>query len=220
VLAWHAGEPFAAPAAPAHARARGPTALAFALALALHASLLFAAQPSADGPAPVVVLRSFPIQVIWEEPEPAPAPVVAAAPAAVAAAPAPRPRAPRRRPPAPPAPAALAAAPAEATAQPVPVAAPAPPSVAAPPPRLYAVFRPAPHYPRAARRRGAEGTTWLRVELAPTGRVLEVAVERSAGHGDLDRAAVDAVSTWRFAPLEGMDASDRWFRIPVDFRLR
>jgi protein TonB len=107
-----------------------------------------------------------------------------------------------------------------APAAPVTSDAEARPPVAAGPLTLHAVFRPAPRYPSAARRRGAEGTTWLRVELAPTGRVVRVAVERSAGHLDLDRAAVTAVSAWRFAPLEGMDTSDRWFRIPVDFRLR
>jgi protein TonB len=216
VLAWRAGEPFVAPSAPVHTRARGRTALAVALALAAHAGLFVGAARQPAAPLPAAPHRFFPLQVIWEE-EPAPA-VVTAVPAAPRVRP--RPRAPQHVQPAPPpAPATVAAT--ALTAAPAPAAALAPPPVAAPPPRLHAVFQPAPRYPRAARRRGAEGTTWLRVELAPTGRVLRVAVERSAGHRDLDRAAADAVRTWRFAPPpEGMDASDLWFRIPVDFRLR
>ena len=112
-----------------------------------------------------------------------------------------------------------------------PVGAPAPPVGALAPPvgagapaaasPLRALAQPAPRYPRAARLRGAEGTVWLRVDVAASGRVEHVELERSAGHRDLDRAALAAVRRWLFAPLpEEIERSDRWFRVPVEFRLR
>jgi protein TonB len=74
----------------------------------------------------------------------------------------------------------------------------------------------APHYPRAARLRGAEGTALLRVRIAPDGDVVELRVERSSGHADLDRAALRAVARWRFQRAGG---ESTWVLIPVEFRL-
>jgi protein TonB len=204
---------------------------ALAASLVVHVALLSLAVHLVSPPAPAVTTRVFPILVIREEPQLEPTDVAASPRSAPERTPPPRdpPRQRRSAPtPAPrlapatapavelePAPSLPATEPTSATAgdEPSPVG--------AAPPRLHALFQPAPRYPHAARRRGAEGTTWLRVELAPTGRVVRVDVERSAGHRDLDSAAVAAVRTWRFARLpEGMDSSDLWFRIPVDFRLR
>ena len=86
---------------------------------------------------------------------------------------------------------------------------------------LRGLAQPAPRYPRAARLRGAEGITWLRVQVAATGRVARVEVERSAGDPELDRAAVDAVERWRFAAFrEEVDEPGIWVRVPIEFRLR
>jgi protein TonB len=79
-----------------------------------------------------------------------------------------------------------------------------------------------PRYPRAARLRGAEGVTLLRLLVAPSGRVERVEVERSAGHADLDEAAAAAARRWRFAPFAAAPGGEPglWVRVPVEFHLR
>ena len=57
-----------------------------------------------------------------------------------------------------------------------------------------------PAYPEGPRRLGIQGTSHLRVEVLATGVIGQVVVDRTAGHPDLDRAAVTAVRTWRFEP--------------------
>jgi protein TonB len=105
------------------------------------------------------------------------------------------------------------------------VAAELAPSPAAAPGALSAAplprggYQVAPHYPRAARLRGAEGTALLRVRIAPDGGVAELRVERSSGHADLDGAALRAVARWRFERLVAADAGGLWVLIPVHFRL-
>jgi protein TonB len=78
-----------------------------------------------------------------------------------------------------------------------------------------------PRYPATARREGAEGTTLLKVLVLADGRVGDVAVHKSAGHPDLDRAAADAVRQWHFDPArKGSQAVAMWVLLPVEFRLR
>ena len=78
-----------------------------------------------------------------------------------------------------------------------------------------------PSYPSTARRLGIEGTSLLRVYVASDGRVTEIEVDQSAGHPDLDRAAVDAVRRWKFEPgRRGSEAIGMWVRLPVQFVLR
>ncbi|MCF8080788.1 MAG: energy transducer TonB [Desulfobacterales bacterium] len=80
---------------------------------------------------------------------------------------------------------------------------------------------PPPDYPRLARRRGYQGTVVLDVLVDKTGRVKEVKVEESSGHGSLDRAAKQAVKRWRFTPgRRGDDPMDMWVKVPVRFELR
>jgi protein TonB len=106
-------------------------------------------------------------------------------------------------------PVAAAAAPAVAAAAPAP---------GAPGLGLRGLHQGRPHYPRAARLRGSEGTTLLRVHVEPDGRVVAVEVARSAGDLDLDRAAARAVRRWRFEPLGS--PSSLWVLVPVEFHLR
>jgi protein TonB len=61
----------------------------------------------------------------------------------------------------------------------------------------------------------------LRVHVASDGRVADVVVQESAGHPDLDQAAVDAVRRWRFEPARrGTEAVAMWVLLPVEFRLK
>jgi protein TonB len=63
--------------------------------------------------------------------------------------------------------------------------------------------------------------TLLRFEVLATGRVGTMLVDRSAGHADLDRAAMEAVRTWRFEPARrGEEPVTVWMTLPVRFELR
>lgn len=78
-----------------------------------------------------------------------------------------------------------------------------------------------PRYPDSARRARIEGTTILKVRIGEHGLVQEIQVERSAGHHDLDRAAIEAVRRWRFEPARrGREPVSVWVLIPVTFELR
>jgi protein TonB len=77
-----------------------------------------------------------------------------------------------------------------------------------------------PDYPETARRDRAEGVALLRFEVLTTGHVGEVVVARSAGHRDLDRAAIDAIRQWQFEPARrGADPVPVWVTLPVRFEL-
>jgi protein TonB len=71
--------------------------------------------------------------------------------------------------------------------------------------RPLAGYQLLPKNPDSARRQGITGTTTLLFEVLQNGRVGNVQIERSAGHPDLDEAAVEAIKKWRFEP-----ARTRW----------
>jgi TonB family protein len=78
-----------------------------------------------------------------------------------------------------------------------------------------------PRYPDSARRAGVQGTTLLKVRVLENGLVGEVLVEQSAGHRDLDGAAVEAVKRWLFEPARmGEHPIAVWVLLPVKFELR
>ena len=78
-----------------------------------------------------------------------------------------------------------------------------------------------PRYPESARRQGFEGTTLLKIHVSDTGRVEDVLIERSAGHEDLDLAAMEAVKQWRFEPARrGKQSIAVWVMLPVRFALK
>ena len=78
-----------------------------------------------------------------------------------------------------------------------------------------------PTYPAAPRRLGIQGTTLLRVHVLADGRIGDVLVESSAGHPDLDQAAIGAIRGWRFDPARrGNEPVAMWVLLPVEFRLR
>lgn len=78
-----------------------------------------------------------------------------------------------------------------------------------------------PRYPPAAVRAGAQGQVVLRVEVDAYGQAAGVAIERSSGNHDLDRAALEAGRRWTFNPARS--ASGQPMRsmilVPVDFSL-
>lgn len=80
---------------------------------------------------------------------------------------------------------------------------------------------PPPRYPRIAARTGLEGTVTLRVLVDANGRPVEVAIERSSGHRELDRAARDQVlAQWRFHPAQRDGrAVSAYALVPVVFKL-
>jgi protein TonB len=178
-----------------------------------------AAAPKIEEPAP------HPVGPARAPSEVKPAPTdVTPAPAAVATLPAISEPAPA---PASPAPAAERGAVALGPSGPAPA-----PAVAARPPggttpdgftrtaRPQGGYQVRPAYPSAPRRLGVQGTTVLRVHVLADGRIGDVLVERSAGHPDLDQAAMEAVRRWRFEPARrGAAAVAMWVLLPVEFRL-
>lgn len=59
---------------------------------------------------------------------------------------------------------------------------------------------PPPRYPAQAARRGVGGTVRVRAEVGADGVPTSVAVVEGSGTRELDRAALEAVRRWRFAP--------------------
>ena len=62
------------------------------------------------------------------------------------------------------------------------------------------VDAPQPVYPRLSVRAGEEGTVRCRLHIAADGHVVSVDVVETSGYPRLDRAAVDALLSWRFFP--------------------
>ena len=71
-------------------------------------------------------------------------------------------------------------------------------------------------FPPAAWRRGAGGTTVLKLRITPEGQVDSVLVLTSCGHADLDSAAVANARRLRYRPAEqGGEPVEVWGRLPV-----
>jgi protein TonB len=226
-LAAHAGFVAWLPELRRHESATIPAVLSVALPPA--------ARPAA--PAPPAAAADAP-----HEPHPARAPLPKPAPRAPAppraAPPPPSASAATPREPAATSPAVVAAAPpspepavpagpqadgarTEATAAAAPRAAAGAQSAVVPPSYGAAYLRnPAPRYPAAARREGAEGTVLLRVWVGADGGPTRVEVDRSSGHRALDAAALGAVGNWRFVPAQrGGEAVEGVVTVPLVFRL-
>jgi periplasmic protein TonB len=78
-----------------------------------------------------------------------------------------------------------------------------------------------PRYPVSARRAGAQGITLLKLRVLENGKVGEVHIEKSAGHVDLDNAAMEAVKRWLFEPARmGIVPIAVWVLLPVKFELQ
>ncbi|MFC1867894.1 TonB family protein [Thermodesulfobacteriota bacterium] len=78
-----------------------------------------------------------------------------------------------------------------------------------------------PKYPRAARRRGYEGTVVLKALIDTGGGVKDLNILESSGHGILDRAAEDSVRKWLFEPwMKGNEPVEMWGKVIVRFELK
>lgn len=94
------------------------------------------------------------------------------------------------------------------------------PAVQAPAP--LADQSPSPRYPVEAMRRGDEGVVVLQVAVDADGRPASIDIAERSGSRDLDRAAVEAVSRWRFEPARdaaGTPVAGR-LSVPIDFKLQ
>ena len=119
--------------------------------------------------------------------------------------------------------------------QPAPVAPPAPPAPPPPPPppsvakpsartevsisASYAAANRKPEYPKMSLRLSEQGTVVLTVMVKSDGSAGDVEVKSSSGFSRLDRAAADAVKTWRFNPatVDGK-AVDKSYEVPITFK--
>ena len=78
-----------------------------------------------------------------------------------------------------------------------------------------------PPYPDVSRRRGEEGTVYVRITLTADGRITTVQLDRSSGMARLDEAALSAVRAWRFTPAtRGGQGVSTSVVVPVKFQLR
>lgn len=161
--------------------------------------------------------RADPATVAPQQPvdlAPLPEPLAAAAGSSDmpdARAPAPAAEAPRLVETAPPPPALVEPAPSAPAAPATPVAGDRPMPIAE--------QSPPPQYPPAALRRGDAGTVVLRVDVDASGAPANVTVIERSGSRDLDRAAREAVSRWRFTPASsnGQPVPGS-IEIPFDFK--
>jgi protein TonB len=82
------------------------------------------------------------------------------------------------------------------------------------------VSSPAPRYPRDAQRRGESGNVLLRVHVGSDGEPTTVDLVQGSGSRSLDRAAVDAVRRWHFAPaIRNGQPVEGVVQVPVTFNL-
>src|SRR5690606_32137338 len=110
-----------------------------------------------------------------------------------------------------------------------PMAFPAPPPEPVAPPVApttrpttlpHPIQQPAPRYPRDAYRRGEQGTVLLRVHVNARGEPGDIDLIDSSGSRSLDRAAIDAVRRWRFAPaMQGETPVEGTVQVPIEFAL-
>lgn len=110
----------------------------------------------------------------------------------------------------------------DATPAPGPVAEPATDSAPVAGVALAYAHAPAPPYPRAALRVGAEGTVLLMILVDTDGKPLQVTLHRSSGTRALDRAALEHVARhWRFQPaLRNGQPVQAYGVVPIAFSMQ
>jgi TonB family protein len=82
--------------------------------------------------------------------------------------------------------------------------------------RCKAVYAPVPIYPKIAPQVRNEGRGLFVLSLRPNGTVSGVVIERSTGYRELDAAAMEALTRWRFQAKAGVTQ----VHIPISFFTR
>jgi protein TonB len=69
-------------------------------------------------------------------------------------------------------------------------------------------------------RRGIQGEVLLRILVGADGRPEKIEIEKSSGHREFDRSAMQAAKNWKFNPgvRDGV-AYAGWALVPVRFTL-
>ncbi len=97
---------------------------------------------------------------------------------------------------------------------------PASAGVSAPDFKAAYLDNPKPGYPMQSKRHAEQGLVLLRVHVSAEGDVERVDLHSSSGWPRLDRAAEEAVRTWRFAPARRGDTPvSAWVIVPLKFVL-
>ena len=77
-----------------------------------------------------------------------------------------------------------------------------------------------PRYPPQMLRRGIQGEVMLRILVSADGRPEKIEVEKSSGHREFDRSAMQAARNWRFnAGVRDGASYAGWALVPVRFSL-
>lgn len=80
---------------------------------------------------------------------------------------------------------------------------------------------PPPAYPPVSKRLGEQGRVVVRVLIDDKGWPQQAELQTSSGYSRLDRAAIDAVMSWRYvAGQRGGRAQAMWFNVPITFDLK
>ncbi len=90
------------------------------------------------------------------------------------------------------------------------------------PPRIDAFQHnnPRPRYPKLSKRLREEGTVLLQLLINKNGTVSEVEIKKSSGYPRLDRAAIKAVSQWRYTPASQRNEAITYrYEQPVRFAM-
>jgi TonB family protein len=90
---------------------------------------------------------------------------------------------------------------------------------AAPTPRVARMVRP--EYPQSALIRGAEGWVNVSLSVTPAGNVLDPHVVETSNGTTFDRAALSAVSKWKYEPFASADPNaTRPVTVRVEFKMK
>lgn len=83
----------------------------------------------------------------------------------------------------------------------------------------YAASNRKPEYPKMSQRYGEQGTVVLTVLVKSDGSAGDVEVKSTSGFPRLDRAAAEAVKSWRFNPatVDGKPI-DKSYDVPITFK--
>ncbi len=77
------------------------------------------------------------------------------------------------------------------------------------------------YYPRLAQKRGWQGEVRLGLKVAASGRLEDIHILQSSGHGLLDRAALDSLGQVRSLPaaIALLNGQEMKLELPVQYRL-